>query len=340
MGKQISLFSGYSLKENRTTNYCLLMLKMLYDENPKYLSEAISYITNENIGNMVGVKFSQQEKKAGSIPDGLIVQHSFSVYIETKNYDWFYNDQIEKHLEGLSQEISEFKVLLAIGKFESLENRFTDIEQLCQTKYQDSIFFRALTFEEFFSALCSVKHISKSLSDAIDEFNQYLNEEDLLPRWKQYLDVVNCAGIPDDVLKENVYMCPATGGAYNHWRCKYFGMYRNKTVEKIALIEAVIDVFSSTEADLKWHNVDRDKQQLLDLAIAKVAKLRPNEYPVRVMILGPLSSSDFKKDSTGGLMGNKVYFNVAKLDPVSPEDLAQKLKDKNWSEIKAMEELE
>jgi hypothetical protein len=31
MGSDITLFSGYSQKENRTTNYCLLVLKMLYE---------------------------------------------------------------------------------------------------------------------------------------------------------------------------------------------------------------------------------------------------------------------------------------------------------------------
>lgn len=39
MGAPITLFSGYSHGENRTTNYCLLVLKMLYEENPKLLGE-------------------------------------------------------------------------------------------------------------------------------------------------------------------------------------------------------------------------------------------------------------------------------------------------------------
>ncbi|MBK6515728.1 MAG: hypothetical protein IPG04_16920 [Polyangiaceae bacterium] len=34
MGSDITLFSGYSQRENRTTNYCLLVLRMLYEENP------------------------------------------------------------------------------------------------------------------------------------------------------------------------------------------------------------------------------------------------------------------------------------------------------------------
>lgn len=44
MSEGISLFSGYNQKENRHTNYCLLMLKLLYEEIPKYpfSSEAIN----------------------------------------------------------------------------------------------------------------------------------------------------------------------------------------------------------------------------------------------------------------------------------------------------------
>jgi hypothetical protein len=54
--------------------------------------------------------------------------------------------------------------------------------------------------------------------------------------------VVNCAGVSEDVIDGKVYMCPASGGVYSHARCKFFGMYRNKRVERVALIEAVVDI--------------------------------------------------------------------------------------------------
>ena len=43
MSAGIHLLSGYNQKENRHINYCLLMLKLLYEEIPKYpfSSEAI-----------------------------------------------------------------------------------------------------------------------------------------------------------------------------------------------------------------------------------------------------------------------------------------------------------
>ena len=39
--RSIRLFPTYTQRENQTTNHCLVILKMLYEENPKFLSEAL-----------------------------------------------------------------------------------------------------------------------------------------------------------------------------------------------------------------------------------------------------------------------------------------------------------
>src|SRR5438445_13629913 len=104
MSRQITLFSGYSQRENRTTNYCLLILRMVYEENPKFLAEVLGTLVGEDLGERIGVKFRQQERKSASTPDGLIVQPAFTIYIETKNFDWFYSAQLEKHLAALRDE--------------------------------------------------------------------------------------------------------------------------------------------------------------------------------------------------------------------------------------------
>src|ERR1019366_6349 len=101
MSRPITLFSGYSQPENRATNYCLLILKMLYEENPKFLAEALSTLVGEDLGERLGVKFRQQEKRKKSTPDGLILQPAFTIYIETKNFDWFYDDQLARQKERL-----------------------------------------------------------------------------------------------------------------------------------------------------------------------------------------------------------------------------------------------
>lgn len=331
MSKPITLFSGYSQRENRVTNYCLLVLKMLYEENPKYLGEVLSSLVGEDVSGKIGVDFRQQERKVASIPDGLIIQSPITVYIETKNFDWFYDAQLEAHLKALATESPGLNLLLALGNFESATaTRFAKIQTLCRDHYSSKVSFAAASFEDFLTAL-DVQGLPKNLSDAIADLRDFLDEEDLLPSWQRYLDVVNCAGLPEDILVGGVYMCPATGGAYNHSRCKYFGMYRQKRVERVALIEAVVDVELGVDENLKWSNVDREPKQLCELARKKVTELRPDEGPTRIFVLGPLYETDFQKDSPGGMMGSKRYFDISGLQVKTAEQLADALKGKQWS---------
>jgi hypothetical protein len=103
MGRPISIFSGYSQKENRVTNYCLLVLKMLYEENPKYLGEVLAGLIGEGVSVSIGATFHQQEPMHSGIPDGIITQKSLRVHIETKNWDWFQDAQLERHLKDFRQ---------------------------------------------------------------------------------------------------------------------------------------------------------------------------------------------------------------------------------------------
>ncbi len=336
MSRPISLFSGYSQRENRTTNYCLLLLKMLYEENPKFLAEVMSTLVGEDVGERIGVKFRQQERKDFSTPDGLILQPAFIIYIETKNFDWFYQLQLEKHLAALNEENPGLKVLIALANFETADReKFTPVRRLCAEQYKGSLVFKAVSFEDFILAL-QLPHLPKNLADAVADFRSYLDEQNLLQSWERLLDVVNCAGTADnEVLVENVYMCPTTGGAYNHRRCKYFGMYRDKHIEQIALIEAVVDVEAPGRATVRWQNMPRSEERLKIEAEAKVQKLRPNDFPTRVFLLGPLHATDCQKDSPGGMLASKQYFDVGPLKADGAEQLAHALSGTTWSEIRA-----
>ena len=332
MAREISLFSGYSQKENRTTNYCLLVLRMLYEENPRLLDEALDDITGGQTGGTVGVRFLQQQRRGASVPDGVIVQAPFTLLIETKNFDWFHDDQLEAHLEGLAAEPG-LKVLLALSNFETTEGRFATIERLCETTYEDRIAFGAVTFEDFLAAV-DRPGLSKNLADAVRDFRAYLDGQNLLPTWRHTLDVCNCAGLPDDLLEHEVYMCPAKGGAYSHNRCRYFGMYRNKRVGRVAEIEAVVDVQPDGAAELLWANVEATERDLLRRARDRKAAVRPNvDHALRIFLLGPLHETNFVKDTPRGMQGSKQYFDVGGLDPEGPLDLAQKLRGLAWSDL-------
>lgn len=82
-GREFSLFSGYNQKENRHTNYGLLLLKQLYEENLRFLGEALDGITGGDGDSVIGVKFRQQQNRSGAIPDGVITQQPFTLFVET-----------------------------------------------------------------------------------------------------------------------------------------------------------------------------------------------------------------------------------------------------------------
>jgi hypothetical protein len=158
-----------------------------------------------------------------------------------------------------------------------------------------------------------------------------IDDDFLPPFWKHLLDVVNWAQLFADIYREDVYICPATGGAYSHDRCKYFGLYRKKRVEHIAAIKAVVDVQAVDRAVPLWNNSKEPSEPLLNLAKEKIRRMRPNDYPKRIFLLEPGFNTNFMKDTPGGMRGTKQYFNVKKLRAVDARDLAAKLNGKTWS---------
>jgi hypothetical protein len=149
--------------------------------------------------------------------------------------------------------------------------------------------------------------------------------------WQFLLDVVNCARYGDDILREETYCCPTTGGSYQHRQSKYFGSYRNKTVEIVALIKAVVDVHSAVSASVVWKTVDEPTESLLHDALERHRVLRPNQFPKRLFLLAAAAKTDFRKDTIGGMQSSKRYFDVSRLAPTDVRDLAAKLRTCTWS---------
>jgi hypothetical protein len=247
MSRNIRLFPTYSQKENQTTNHCLLILKMLYEENPKFLSEALGLLFGENFSGTVGVKFIQQRRAKDSVPDGEISQDSFSVFIETKLGSDFGEKQLLDHLNTLEKKQGE-RILIALGNFEQ-DPVNHPVLRAVETKAKDvGVAFVAVGFEQFLQAI-QLPYLPKNLIDAVSDLGEYFDENSLLPSWKYRLDVVNCKGSFDSVLECKIYTCPAQAGSYNHRRSLYFGMYRNKCVGQISKIIAVVDLESEDEDD-------------------------------------------------------------------------------------------
>ncbi len=330
MSQKIRLFPSYSQKENQTTNHCLLILKMLYEENPKFLSETLSILLGESFSGNVGVQFVQQQKdkKEKGIPDGEISQEPFSILIETKLRDDFDENQLQRHLNNLKSRQGA-KVLIALGNFEQDIPTHPIFPKVEEEAKKLEVSFIGISFEQFLQAI-QLPYLPKNLIDAVSDLGEYFDENNLLPSWKYRLDVVNCARDFDNVVRHKIYTCPTKGAARQHQRSLYFGAYRIKCVEQIARIDAVVDLDSESESKLVWKNNDQSDTNLIKIALDRREQKGEYWYPIRVFVLGDFFPTNFYKASSGGMFGAKQYFDIKKLQVNDAHDLAIKLKDKSW----------
>lgn len=164
-------------------------------------------------------------------------------------------------------------------------------------------------------------------------------EESMDRSWITTLDVVNCAQLGNEVIESGAYTCPIEGNAYQHKRSRFFGLYRNKQTEMVSEIEAVVDVdLDNDKVEIKWKNVDSPDEEIQSKALERYEdRINRNVFepghPQRIFILGELFQTSFEKDSGGGMYQSKRYFDVSQLKANCARELANKLKNKKWSEV-------
>lgn len=332
MGREISIFSDYHQKENSLSNYCGLLLKILYQESPRRFQELLSTMIKAKGDIIIGPSFSQQTKQIKSIPDLIIVQKSFVVYFETKRSNWFYNDQIFRHVEGFKS--SDLKILFLLSNFEEdeLENLFRDQIEKAEA---DGVILQPISFEDFIGSLEQVCQ-GEYLSNLLEEFKIYLDRNSYLPKWKYLLDVVNCKGTLNEI-DSGVYMCPDTGSNYSHRRAKFFGAYANKGVREIFEIKAVVAIARGMKsAKIKWKNVSDDDKSLIDEAVTKLQKwdwrIKENiSVPIQAFLLTNREPTNFVKSTSGGMLQSKKYFWDIALNCKTSKELALALNGKFWT---------
>ena len=328
MGREISLFSDYHAKENSLTNHCGLILKLLYEENPKSFEAVISSLSSMDF--IISPTFEQQTKKRNSVPDLVIEQKSFSIFFETKRTDWFYSDQIFRHANGIEKN-ADYKILFLLSNFETDNPEEKYLEQI-KTAKEQGVSLIPISFEDLVGTLEEVPS-SETYKKLLAEFRSYLDRNNYLSSWKYLFEIVNCASTLHEVHEQNVFMCPSTGGVYSHKRAKYFGGYKWKNVKFIHEIKAVVVIERNFDKEfVQWNNSNAPDKELIEEAKSKISlwDYRREEIKnngIQVFLLENPAEVNFKKVSKGGLYGNKKYFwNLAKeLNAANSQELAEKI---------------
>lgn len=335
MGQEISLFNDYRTKENILSNHCGVVLKLLYEENPRSFEEAISNLTSQDF--MISPSFKQQIKKKDSVPDIVIEQKSFTIFFETKTFDWFYKNQIDRHLKGFKKDTT-YNILFLLSNFEidNPEEKFES--QISEAANLYGITLCPISFEAFIGVLETVDS-TDNFKTFLDEFRSFLERNNYLPTWKYMLDIVNCASTIHEVHNHDVYMCPDTGGKYKHRRALFFGGYKSKNVKFIHEIKALVVIEQGGQSGrVVWKNFNKLKNDdLIEEAKNKLnlfenRKSEIQERDLQVFLLQNPVEANFRKSSDGGLYSSKKYLrSIAKEHNArNSTELASKLSGTTW----------
>jgi len=156
---KIHYFQRYHEKENVATANTMLLLSRLYS----YSSDKFfRFLKSEYFSDSFNpeIVFTLQEKSVDSIPDATITQESFKIVVETKMSDWFYEDQLIRHLNSFSDE--KYKVMITLAPELMEESKKAAFEEKLK-QYNESQRYPVIHINTTFEAMANA--ISEILDD-------------------------------------------------------------------------------------------------------------------------------------------------------------------------------
>ena len=336
---EIHYFQRYHSKENVTTANTMLLLSRLYSYSSNIF---FRFLKSEIFTDAFDpeIKFNLQEKSIGSksIPDATIYQESFKVVVETKLFDWFYSDQLVKHLSSFGDE--KFKVLITLAPQLMETEKLTDFENQLKeynTKQKYPVMHINMTFEKLIDSIREfIDEKDYEMQEVLDDYMNYCYEDNLIlvsDSWKR-MKVQLARTTFDFNVKENLYYNNIDRPFSEH---DYLGLYKEKSVRAVGKIVAIITAV--VQDDEITFNVERG--EITDSKKAQILKaiedgkkygymLTANRY----FFVDRFYETDFKKTTPYAPMGSRVFdlTEVLHSDELSStEEVAELLKTKTWN---------
>ena len=312
---------------------------LLYHHSPLRFQDFLNDILQDTQVE-VGVDFKQQthvkgKKKGSSTPDAQLFQRSFRIVIETKLGSNFTVGQLRSHLTAFADE--SLKVLflinpelLEVEKISEIQYAITNYNK----EYNSKILLKVATFEEIIESYERVLgERDFEIKDILQEYEQYCEEEGLLPRVDHMMRVVSCGISFDENILFNLYYDPAHRAYRNH---KYLGLYKSKSIKAIGEIENIIYA-NKTGNNLNITNYTQPVSESQRNRISEVISSAKTHYDIqknhKFFLVKQFFPTDFQKTTKGGIMSQK-YFDLKKVLDVEElpitETIADILSGLNW----------
>lgn len=335
MTRGVSYFQRFSQPENHATNNTLLALRHFYQTSPFKIERLLNELLDAKLS--VGLAFEQQVKGATSVPDALISQEQVRIFVETKRGSEVDIGQIRRHLDTISKKASGASndFLIALTR-EPIPEAVKS--ELAQEAHAKRITFAAVTFSrlvEGLEAQCS--DYEWELRALLDDFKDYLAEEELLDERSRWLAIFPCGTSFEENVRFGVYYEPPSR-ASKAGR-PFIGLYRQKAVSYVGRVEAVVVVTceaSKFSFDAESGIVTAEHEARIIQTIEKTTYYDLKAEPHRFYVVDKFSKTDAKKVSANGIMGFR-YLDLSKLikgytgkEEFSSKSLADAISGSTW----------
>lgn len=284
--------------------------------------------------------FTLQEKSVDSIPDATITQESFKIVVETKMSDWFYEDQLLRHLNSFSDE--KYKVMITLapelmeeGKKAAFEEKLKDYNE----KQTHPVIHINTTFEDMANAISDIlDDRDYEMQDVLSDYLNYCYTDGLIPvsdSWK-YLRMQLAGTTLDFNVSAGVYYDNAERGFRAH---DFLSLYKNKSVRAVGKVVARITAVE-TEDGVKYNaefgDLTDERKETISKAMADGDShgydLRSIEH--RYFFVDKFYETDFKKITPRAPMGTRIFDLTQVLgteDIPDTEDLDLRLTEETWT---------
>lgn len=335
----VSHFQRYSQRENHVTNNTLLVLRHLYQISPSKLQTVLNQLLGDEKLSL-GLSFTQQIKGAHSVPDALISQSDFRLYIETKLTPSLYLDQLRRHIQtigrGSSAGIGSSRqtILLGLATEDMGSREATEITELAA---ESGVIFKSVTFAHLVSAIEAVcAEYEVGLRAIVTDYIDYLNSENLLYAGEDWMLVVPCGVSLAENAEHHVYY----DGAHRPRRskCRYLGLYSDKRVSLVGTIEHVL-IASYQDGVVTVEEEERGSADAAALARIKAIIEATPYYDLkgrahRYFVVDRFEPTNLVKASKGPVRGAQ-YLKLSEIfgatfGELASSDLASRLRDRSF----------
>lgn len=334
---KIHYFQRYHSKENVATANTMLLLSRLYS----YSSDKFfRFLKSEYFSDRFEpeIVFTLQEKSEESVPDATITQEGFKIVVETKMSDWFYSDQLLRHLKSFKEERN--KVLITIApELMSKDKKAKFEEQL--REYNENHDYPVIHINTTFELLAEavqgvIDDRDYEMQDVLDDYLNYCYNDSLIlvpDSWKWMR--VQLAGTTFDFnIRQKLYYDDIDRGFRAH---DYLGLYKEKSVRAIGRITDIITAVLEEDGEITYSvekgEIDDNKKRDIAIAIEDGKNYGYSLTKTRFFFVDKFYETDFRKTTPRAPMGSRVFdltqvMGVSELPDTSV--IAEKLKSITW----------